>query len=144
MNCSTVDSGFGESDFHLTARGLLANATRCVVDRATVLRCGGAIFGSPGVFLVVCGDFTVCTACEVLGCSGRTVMTRGADTTSARVVPGAWPGSVVPGASSVVSQQSRLSDFLGSRDFSEIFASGGAENTKSGRCTPWFGHLFLD
>ena len=57
MNCSTVDSGFGESDFHLTARGLLANATRCVVDRATGFRCGGAIFDSPGVFLVVCGDF---------------------------------------------------------------------------------------
>ena len=39
MNCSTVDSGFGESDFPFTARGLLANATRCVVDRATGFRC---------------------------------------------------------------------------------------------------------
>ena len=53
MNCSTVDSGFGESDFPFTARGLLANATRCVVDRATGFRCGGAIFDSPGFFLVV-------------------------------------------------------------------------------------------
>ena len=53
MNCFTVDSGFGESDFHLTTRGLLANATRCVVDLATVFRCGGAIFDSPGFFLVV-------------------------------------------------------------------------------------------
>ena len=57
MNCSTVDSGFGESDFPFTARGLLANATRCVVDRETGFRCGGAVFGSPCVFLVVCGDF---------------------------------------------------------------------------------------
>ena len=57
MNCSTVDSGFWESDFPLTTRGLLANATRCVVDLATGFHCGGAIFGSPGVFLVVCGDF---------------------------------------------------------------------------------------
>ena len=57
MNCYTVDSGFGESDFPRTARGLLANATRCVVDRATVVRCDVASFGSPGVFLVVCGDF---------------------------------------------------------------------------------------
>ena len=55
MNCSTVDSGFGESDFPLTTRGLLANATRCVVDRATGFRCGAAIFGSLGTFLVVCG-----------------------------------------------------------------------------------------
>ena len=57
MNCSTVDSGFGESDFHLTIRGLVANATRCVVDRATGFRCGVAFFSSPGFFLVVCGDF---------------------------------------------------------------------------------------
>ena len=55
MNCSTVDSGFVESDFPVTARGLLANATRCVVDRATGFRCGAAIFGSLGAFLVVCG-----------------------------------------------------------------------------------------
>ena len=57
MNCSKVDSDFGESDFTLTARGLLENATRCVVDRATGFRCGGAIFDSPGVFLVVCETF---------------------------------------------------------------------------------------
>ena len=57
MNCSTVDSGFGESDFHLTARGLLENATRCVVDRETDFRCGAAIFGSLGTFLVVCEYF---------------------------------------------------------------------------------------
>ena len=57
MNCSTVDSGFWESDFTLTARGLLANATRCVVDLATGFRCGGPVFGSPGVLLVVCGEF---------------------------------------------------------------------------------------
>ena len=57
MNCSTVDSGFGESDFPLNTRGLLANVTRCVVDRATGFRCGAAIFGSPGFFLVVCVTF---------------------------------------------------------------------------------------
>ena len=57
MNCSTVDSGFGESDFPLTVRGLLANATRCVVDRATGFRSDAAVVGPPGVFLVVCGDF---------------------------------------------------------------------------------------
>ena len=57
MNCSTVDSGFGESDFPLTTRGLLADAMRCVVDRATGFLCGAAIFGSPGVFLVVCVTF---------------------------------------------------------------------------------------
>ena len=57
MNCSTVDSGFVESDFTLTARGLLENATRCVVDRATGFRCGGAVFGSQGVLLVVCVGF---------------------------------------------------------------------------------------
>ena len=57
MNCSTVDSGFGESDFSLTVRGLLANATRCVVDRARGFRCDAAVFGPPGVFLVVCVDF---------------------------------------------------------------------------------------
>ena len=76
------------------------------------------------------GTITVCTAFEVLGCSGRTVMTRGAGTTSAWVVPVAWPGSVVPGASSAMSHQSRLSDFLGGRDSSEVLAAGGAENTK--------------
>ena len=48
MNCSTVDSGFGGSDFPLTTRDLLPNATRCVVDRATGFRCGDASFGSPG------------------------------------------------------------------------------------------------
>ena len=53
MNCSTVDSGLVESDFPLTARGLLANATRCVVDRATGFRCDGVIFGSQWFFLVV-------------------------------------------------------------------------------------------
>ena len=57
-------------------------------------------------------------------------MTRGAGTTPARVVPVAWPGSVVPVASSVVSQQSRLSDFLGGRGSSEVLVAGGAENTK--------------
>ena len=57
MNCSTVDSGFREFDFTLTTRGLLANATRCVVDRATVFRCGAANSGSPGAFVVVCGVF---------------------------------------------------------------------------------------
>ena len=57
MNCSTVDSGFVGFDFHLATRGLLANATRYVVDRATGFRCGGAFFGSPGVILVFCVDF---------------------------------------------------------------------------------------
>ena len=57
MNGSTVDSGFGESEFPRAARGLLANATRCVVDRATGFRCGAASFGSPGFFLVVCVGF---------------------------------------------------------------------------------------
>ena len=58
-------------------------------------------------------------------------MTRGAGTTPAWVVPGAWPGSGVPGASSVVSQQSRFSDFLVSRDSSEVRPDSGAENTKA-------------
>ena len=57
MNCSTVDSGFVESDFPMTIRGLLANAARCVVDRATGFRCGVAFVSSTGFFLVVCGDF---------------------------------------------------------------------------------------
>ena len=49
----------------------------------------------------------------MLGCSGRTVMTRCSDTTPAWVVPGALPGSGVHVASSSVSQQSRFSGFLG-------------------------------
>ena len=57
MNCSTVDSGFGESDFPLTARGLLANAKRCVADRTTGLRSGDAILGYPGFFVVVLVTF---------------------------------------------------------------------------------------
>ena len=57
-------------------------------------------------------------------------MTRGAGTTPAWAVPGAWPGSVVPVASSSVSQQSLLSDFLGGRDPSDVLTAGGAENTK--------------
>ena len=58
-------------------------------------------------------------------------MTRGAGTTSARVVPGAWPGFEVHVASSVVSKQSRFSDFLWCRDFSEVHPDGGAVNTKA-------------
>ena len=57
-------------------------------------------------------------------------MTRGAGTTPAWVVTGAWPGSGVPVASSSVSQQSLLSDFIGGRDSSEVLTAGGAENTK--------------
>ena len=70
-------------------------------------------------------------------------MTRGAGATPARVVPGALPGSVVPWASSVVSQQSRLSDFIEGRDSSVVLAAGDAENTKVVG-TPWLEHLFLD
>ena len=57
-------------------------------------------------------------------------MTRGAGTTPACAVPVAWPGSVVPVASSSVSQQSLLSDFIWGRDSSEVLTAGGAENTK--------------
>ena len=56
-------------------------------------------------------------------------MTRGAGTTPACVVTGAWPGSRVPVASSVVSQQSLFSDLLCGRDSSEVLPDGGAENT---------------
>ena len=77
------------------------------------------------------GTIAVCTAFEVLGCSGRTVMTRGAGTTPAGDVPGAWPGSVVPVAVSSVSQQSRFSDFFGGRDSSGVLRAGGAEKTKA-------------
>ena len=81
-------------------------------------------------------------ACEVLGCSGRTVMTRGAGATPAWVFPGAWPGSGVPVASSSVSQQSRFSDFLGSRDPSGVLPAGGAENTKVVGVPPGLGTCF--
>ena len=76
------------------------------------------------------GTITVCTAFEVLGCSYRTVMTRGAGTTPAWVVPGDWPGSVVPVASSVFSQHFRFSDFIGGHDSSGFFPDGGADKTK--------------
>ena len=78
----------------------------------------------------------------MLGCSGRTVMTRGAGATPAGVVPGAWPGSVVPVASSSVSQQSRFSDFLGGRYTSGVLPAGGAENTKVVGVPPDFGTCF--
>ena len=57
-------------------------------------------------------------------------MTRGAGETPAWAAPGAWPGSVVHVASSSVSQQSLLSDFLGGRDTSDVLTACGAENTK--------------
>ena len=66
----------------------------------------------------------------MLGYSGLTVMTRGAGTTPAWAVPGAWQGTGVTVASSSVSQQSLLSDFLGGRDTSDVLTAGGAENTK--------------
>ena len=57
-------------------------------------------------------------------------MTRGAGTTPAWVIPGAWPGSGVHVALSSVSHQSRFSDFLGGRNSSGVLHAGGAENTK--------------
>ena len=69
-------------------------------------------------------------------------MTRGAGTTPAWAVPGAWPGSGVPAASSVVSQQIRFSDFLGGRDSSEIFPDGRAEKTKVVGVPPGLGTCF--
>ena len=69
-------------------------------------------------------------------------MTRGAGTTPAWVVPGAWPGSGVPVASSAVSQQSRFSDFLGCRDSSRVLPAGGAENTKVVGVPPDLGTCF--
>ena len=68
-------------------------------------------------------------------------MTRGAGTTPAWVVPGAWPGSGDPVASSVVSQQSLFSDFLGGRDSSGIFPDGRAEKTKVVGVPPGIGAL---
>ena len=81
-------------------------------------------------------------ACEVLGCSGRTVMTRGAGATPAWGVPGAWPGSGVPVAVSSVSQQSRFSDLLGGCDSCGVFPAGGAENTKVVGVPPGVGTCF--
>ena len=79
----------------------------------------------------------------MLGCSGRTVLTRGAGTTPAWAVPGAWPGSRVHVALSSVSQQSLLGDFLGGRDSSDVLAAGGAENTKGIGVPPGVGTCFL-
>ena len=78
-------------------------------------------------------------AFEVLGCSGRTVMTRGACTTSAWVVPRDWPGPGVPVASSVVSQHSKFSDFLVGPVPSEVLSEDGAENTKAVGVPPGIG-----
>ena len=69
-------------------------------------------------------------------------MTRGAGTTPDWVVPGAWPGSVVHGASPSVSQQSRFSDFLVGRDSSELLAAGGVENTNAVGVPPDVGTFF--
>ena len=69
-------------------------------------------------------------------------MTRGTGATPAWVCPGAWPGSGVPLASSSVSQQSRFSDFLGGRNFSEVLSAGGAENTKVDGVPPDLGIWF--
>ena len=69
-------------------------------------------------------------------------MTRGAGTTPAWAVPGAWPGARVPVASSSVSQQSLLGDFLGGRDSSDVLAAGGAENTKVIGVPPGVGTCF--
>ena len=63
-------------------------------------------------------------------------MTRGADTTSAWVLSGAWPGSGVPVALSVVSQQSIFSDLHWVRGYDGVLTGGGAENTKAVRVPP--------
>ena len=68
-------------------------------------------------------------------------MTRGAGTTPAWVVPGAWPGSGDHVASSVVSQQSRFSDFREGRGSSGIFPDGSAEKTKVVGVLPGIGAL---
>ena len=69
-------------------------------------------------------------------------MTRGAGTTPAWVVHGACPGSGVPEASSVVSQQSRFSDFLGGRGASGALHTGGAKKTKAVGVPPGAGTFF--
>ena len=69
-------------------------------------------------------------------------MTRVSGTTPAWAVSGAWPGSGVPVASSSVSQQSLLSDFLGGRDSSDVLTAGGAENTKVVGVPPGSGICF--
>ena len=46
---------------------------------------------------------TVCTAVEVMVSGAHMVISRGDNTTSAWAIPGAWPGSGVHVASSVVS-----------------------------------------
>ena len=69
-------------------------------------------------------------------------MTRGAVTTPAWDVPGAWPGSGVPVAVSSVSQQSRFSDLVGGRDSCGVLPAGGAENTKAVGVPPDLGTLF--
>ena len=69
-------------------------------------------------------------------------MTRGAGATPAWDVPGAWPGSGDLVAVSSVSQQSRLSDFLGGRDSSGVLPTGGAENTNVVGLPPVLGTWF--
>ena len=68
-------------------------------------------------------------------------MTRGAGTTLAWVVPGALPGSGIPLASSVVSQQSLFSNFRGGRHSSGVFLDGRAEKTKVVGVPPGIGAL---
>ena len=69
-------------------------------------------------------------------------MTRGAGATPACVVPGAWPGSGVLVASSVVSKHSSFIDFLGGSDSTWVFPDGRAEKTKVVGVPPGLGTCF--